>query len=266
MHQAVTLGHAATAGAVHAHGVHFVDIGQRIEFIGQIADRLDRAEIAVHRIERFKRDQLGRRRVIGFQQFAQVIQIVVTEDALGPAVAAHAFDHRGMVQRVGIDDQPRKELGQRRQRGIVGNVGRGEQQRRFLAMQIRKLGLKPLVIDGGAGNVARPARTGAGGVDRLVHRVQHDRVLAHAQVIVAAPHRDRLLGAIGARPDRVRVVAPLAFDVDEGTVTTFGVQLLKRAIELGCVVHRSSPFVAAPYPGAAVLIVSQRACLTQVYE
>ena len=126
-----------------------------------------------------------------------MLDVVVAENPLGPAIAAHAFDHRGMVQRIGIDDETGKQLGQGAQRGVIGDIGAGEQQRRFLAMQIGQFGLEPLVIDGGAGNVARAARTGAGGVERLVHRGQHIGMLAHAQIVVAAPDGDRLFAAIG---------------------------------------------------------------------
>jgi hypothetical protein len=144
VHQPVTLGHAAAAGAVHADGVHLVEIGQRAEFVCKIADRLDRAEIAVHRIDRFEGDQLRRGRVVGLQQFAQMLHVVVAEDALGAAIAADALDHRGVVQRVGIDDEPGKQLRQRRERRVIGDVGGGEDKRRLLAMQIGKLGLQRL--------------------------------------------------------------------------------------------------------------------------
>jgi hypothetical protein len=60
-----------------------------------------------------------------------------------------------------------------------------------------------------------PPEPCAGGLQRLVHGVEHDRVLAHAEVIVAAPDGDVLLGAVGLRPDRVREVALLALDIDE---------------------------------------------------
>ncbi len=160
-HQPVALGHPAAARPVHAHGMHLVEIGQRAEFVGQIADRADRAEIAVHRIDQLEGDQLGRRRIVGGQQVAQMRQVVVPEDALGPAIAAHALDHRGMVERIGIDDQAGKQPWQRRKRRVIGDIGRGEQQRGFLAVQVGQLGLQPLVIDRGARDVARPARPGA---------------------------------------------------------------------------------------------------------
>ena len=59
-----------------------------------------------------------------------------------------------MIQRIGVDDQPRKELGQSAQRGIIGDIGGSEEQRRFFAVQIRQFRLQPLVIDRGPGNVA----------------------------------------------------------------------------------------------------------------
>ena len=234
----VALGDAAAAGAVHADRVHLVDIGQGAEFVGQVADFGDRAEIAVHRIDRFEGDQLGRRGVVRFQQLAQMRDVVVAEDALGTAIAAHALDHRGVVQRVGIDDQPGEQFGQRAQGRVIGDIGRGEQQRRFLAVQIGQLGLQLLVIHRGAGDVAGAAGACAGCVDGVMHRVQHNRVLAHAQIVVAAPHGDVLLGAVGTGPDRMREMALLAFDVDEGPVTALFVKAGNRCVQFRGIVHR----------------------------
>ena len=59
---------AAAARAVHAHGMDFVDIGQRVVLFREVADRVDRGDIAIHRIDGFERDQLRRARRRGFQQ------------------------------------------------------------------------------------------------------------------------------------------------------------------------------------------------------
>ena len=93
--------------------------------------------------------------------------------------------------------QPGSSLHQRRQRRVVGDVGRGEQQRRFLAVQVGELGLELDVIVRGAGDVARAARAGADRVDRLVHGGDHGRVLAHAEVVVGAPDGDRMRLPLG---------------------------------------------------------------------
>ena len=115
----------------------------------------------------------------------------------GPRAVADAGDHRGVVLLVGEDDGARQQLGERRQRRVVGDVGRGEEQRRFLAVQVGELGLELHVIVGRAGDVARAAGAGADRVDRLVHGGDHGRVLAHAEVVVGAPDGD---GTRGARP------------------------------------------------------------------
>lgn len=43
IHQSLALGNAAAARAVHADGMHFVEIGHRAIFVGEIADFLDGA-------------------------------------------------------------------------------------------------------------------------------------------------------------------------------------------------------------------------------
>jgi hypothetical protein len=50
----IALGNAAAARAVHADGVNFVAIGERVVLVGQVADRVDRRDVAVHRIDAFE--------------------------------------------------------------------------------------------------------------------------------------------------------------------------------------------------------------------
>ncbi len=47
-HQPFTVGNAATAWPIHAHGMHFVEIGEGIVFFGQITNFLDRCNVAIH--------------------------------------------------------------------------------------------------------------------------------------------------------------------------------------------------------------------------
>ena len=179
VHQAITLGNPCPTRAIHPDGVDLVDIGQRAEFIGNVANRLDRAEIAIHRVNRFKGDQLGCGGIIGGHKRAQVLHIVMAEDTLGPAIAADPFDHRRVVQLVGIDDQTGKQLGQRAERRVIGDIGTGEQQGGFLAVQVRQLFLKTFVVNRGARDIARPARPCTRRIKCFVHRGQNDRVLPH---------------------------------------------------------------------------------------
>ena len=58
MRDTFSLGNAAAARAVHANRMHFVEIGQRVIFVGEVADRRDRRDVGFHRIDAFERDQL----------------------------------------------------------------------------------------------------------------------------------------------------------------------------------------------------------------
>ena len=66
-----------------------------------------------------------------------------------------------MIELVGEDDTAREELAERRQRGLVRDVARGEKQRRFLAVKRCELFFQLNVEVGVAANVARAAGTGA---------------------------------------------------------------------------------------------------------
>ena len=58
LHQPVALGDAAAARTVHADRVHFVDIGERAELFGEVADLPDRRHVAIHRIHALDGDEL----------------------------------------------------------------------------------------------------------------------------------------------------------------------------------------------------------------
>src|SRR6185295_3741886 len=134
-----------------------------------------------------------------------------------------AFDHRSVIERIGKHDQTRQELGKRRQRCIIGNITRREKQRRALAVQIRKLGFELDMVVRGARYVARAARASAGGINRFVHGGKYLRVLAHAEIVVAAPHDDRPAGALGVKTS-VRIISPLTHDVGEDAVAALTLQ------------------------------------------
>ena len=105
VHQPFALCNAAATRAVHAHRMHLVEIGHRAVAVGQIADLLDRRDIAIHGIDRFEGDQL-RRIGIGCRQLGfQIVQVVVLPDHPLALAVADALDHRGMVQGIGKDDQ-----------------------------------------------------------------------------------------------------------------------------------------------------------------
>ena len=169
MHDAVTLGDAAAARAIKADGVHLVEIGERVVLLGEIADRGDRRDMAVHGIDALEHDDLRRLERDFFQHLLEMLDVVMAEDVLHAAAVADAFDHRGVVLLVGEDHRAGDQPDQGRKRGVVGDIGRGEEEGGFLAVEVGKLGLELDVIMGGAGDVAGAAGARADGVDRLVH-------------------------------------------------------------------------------------------------
>ena len=98
---------------------------------------------------------------------------------------------------------------------------------RFLAVKLAKLGLELGMVMGVAADVARPAGAGADLVQRLFHRFDHGRVLAHAEIVVRAPDGDRL-GAVAAEAMRVREAALGPQDVDEYAIAAFVMKPLDR--------------------------------------
>ncbi len=237
MHDAVALGDAAAARAVEADRVHFVEIGQRAVLFGEVADRGDRRDMPVHRVDALEGDDLRRGAVELFELRLEVLDVVVAPDALGTATMANAGDHRGVVLLVGEDDGARQQLRQGGERRVVGDIGGGEQQRRFLAVQVGELALQLDVIVRGAGDVARAARTGADRVDGLVHGGDHGGMLAHAEVVVGAPDGDRARGLRVVEVLGGRIGAAPALHVGKHAVAAFAMDGVERNLERLCVVH-----------------------------
>jgi len=88
-----------------------------------------------------------------------------------------------------------------------------------------------------AADIARAARTRADIVQRLFHRADHFRVLAHREVIVRAPHRDWLGPIVPMETARVGKRAFVAHDIDEDAVAAFFVQAINRFVEDLVVIH-----------------------------
>src|SRR5579862_4420205 len=171
------------------------------------------------------------------RKLRQILDVVVPEDVLLGAGVADALDHRGVVVGVRQDDAVRQQLAQRGQRRIVGDVARAEDEGGFLAVEIGQLALEQHMIMRRAGDVARAAGAGAD----LMQRLQHRRVLAHAEIVVRAPDRD--LGA-GAVVIGVGEAAGMALQLREFAVAPFGLDRVDTLREKTLVIH------AAPVPAA----------------
>src|SRR5713101_6783475 len=101
-------------------------------------------------------------------------------------------------------------------------------------MQIGELGLKQLVKMGVAGDVAGAATAGAERAYGLDHRIEHDRVLAHPEVVVRAPHRH--LG-VDAMIEGARKLAATPLEMGEGAVAPFRATLIKTLFKEAFVIH-----------------------------
>ena len=162
-------------------------------------------------------------------------EVVVAEHLLLDAGLAHALDHRGMVQLVGQDQTVGQQLGDGRDRRLVGDEAGGEDQRGFLAVQIRQFLLQFHQRVVGAGNVAGTAGARAHGRDGRGHRRDDVRVLAHAEIVVGAPHGD-LGGFAVMAPDGLRKPAGNALEIGKDPVAFLGMQSLDRRLELALII------------------------------
>ena len=140
----------------------------------------------------------------------------------GSAVA-DAGDHRRVVQRIREYDRAGHLARQGRQSRIICDIARGEDQCGFAAMQIGDLELElelemEMIV---ARDVAGAARTGTHRPQRLLHRHQHRRVLAHAEIVVRAPDGD-----LGADPviESAWKTAAAPLEIGEDAVAALGAQ------------------------------------------
>ncbi len=240
--QSLALGDAAAARSVHADGVDLVDIGHGVVAFGELDDLLDRRDVAVHRIDAFEDDQLGALAAGRLQQAFQMRNVVVAEDLLFGARAAHALDHRGMVQFVRDDQAVRQQPRDRRDRRLVGDEAGGEDQRRFLVVQVGQFMFELDQRVRGTGDVARAAGAGAHAAGRILEGGDHVGVLAHAEVVVGAPDGD-LLGAAVGTPDGARKLAGNALEVGENAVSALRVELIDRFLEEPLIIHVDFPIL-----------------------
>ena len=111
-------------------------------------------------------------------------------------------------------------------------------------MQIGEFALQQHVIMVGAGDVAGAAGAGAATVERLMHRREHGRMLAHAEIVVGAPD-GHLAGAAGMMVLGAREGARLALEIGEHAIASFAMQAIELAAEIGFVVHDVLPLTVA---------------------
>ena len=239
---AVALADAAAARAIHADGVDLVDISHGAVALGEIADAIDRRDIAVHRIEALEHDQLRPVRIGGRQKLLRDApdrcggRCVFSQCAWRtPSIIELWFE------RIRQDEAVRHQLGERGNSGLVGDVAGGENQRRFLAVQIGELALKldqRVIV---AGDVAGAAGAGAHPRRGLDHGADHLRMLAHAEIVVRAPDHD-ILRPLRRMPDRMRKTAGDPLEIGKHPVAPLVMQPGERVGKIGTVIHKFPAF------------------------
>src|SRR5690242_13430559 len=108
---------------------------------------------------------------------------------LGPAIA-DPRDHRSVVERIRYNDHAGDGSRQCRKSCFVCDKAGGEDQRGLALMQVSDLGFEFQMEVSVAGDVARAAAAGTMRLDCCDHRLQHSRMLTHAEIIVGAPYCD----------------------------------------------------------------------------
>ena len=107
-------------------------------------------------------------------------------------------------------------------------------------MQIGKLALEFDVIMRVAADVTSAAGTRADIMQRRLHRADHQRVLAHGEIVIAAPDSDVLGAVVPGKTPRIGIGAPVAQNVDEYAVTAFRMEAVNCCIENLIVVHKAT--------------------------
>ena len=77
MHNAIPLGHTAAAAPVEADGMDLVEVGQSVKSSSQTAYVRDWGDVPIHRVDRFKGDDLGARVACILKQRFEMIEVVV---------------------------------------------------------------------------------------------------------------------------------------------------------------------------------------------
>src|SRR5262245_63311450 len=82
MHGAVALANTTTVRPIHADGMDLIAVGHCTAALGEIADRMNRSDVAVPGIKALEHDQLWSRRIGSPQKLFEVAEIIVAPNFL----------------------------------------------------------------------------------------------------------------------------------------------------------------------------------------
>src|SRR5690606_17280415 len=148
---------ASHSSAVHADRMNFVEIGQRVEALGNFHDVGNRCDVAVHRVDRLEHNQLRLTNWIAGQYLGQVFHVIMAKHLPFIRCCSDAVDDRCVIQRIAdhdtIGDLPQQAL----EGGVVRAKAGRENQCRFFIVPVGKTRLESLIKLVGATYVARTA-------------------------------------------------------------------------------------------------------------
>ena len=158
------------------------------------------------------------------------------EDPRFTTAVPNALDHRRVIELVRQDRASRHPRRQRADRRHVRDIARSEKKCGFLAVQIGQFALQQHVIVIGACDIACPARAGTAAIERLMHCCEHRGMLAHAEVIIGAPHR-YFAGAAPVTMLGARERARLTLQICKYAIPALAMKAFELPAEMSLVVH-----------------------------
>jgi hypothetical protein len=88
-----------------------------------------------------------------------------------------------------------------------------------------------------AANITRAARSGTHIMQRVFHRADNIGMLAHAQIVVRAPHGDVLWTIMPGKASRAWIIPLIPKDIDEYAIAPFSVKPINRFFKDSVIIH-----------------------------
>ena len=222
--QVVQLRDSAARFAQHACRMAFVDHHQRVVFLSQLANFVERRGIAVHREHAVGADDaepLGLRFLETLLQLGHVgVGIAITHRL----AQTHAVDNRRVVQRIRYDSVL---LGQQRLENAPVRIEASRIENRILGPEVIRNRLFELLVDVlAAADETHRRHAETPGVHRFLGRLDQPGIVRQAQVVVrtevqhfAARNLD--FGTLGRLDDPFRLVEPGSLDFGQLVLQVF---------------------------------------------